>query len=95
MYFKNSLRGATNIPLGVIRVLFKIICNKGKYSYINTKCYKDVVIAIQHAHRHIKPRKLTFNIDSRVRGIGNKINTLGSSVHSYMGHMACISMFEN
>ena len=34
-------------------------------------------------------------IDSRVRGIGNKINTLGSSVHSYMGHMACISVFEN
>ena len=33
-------------------------------------------------------------IDSRVRGIGNKINTLGSSVHSYMGHMACISVFE-
>ena len=25
MYFKNSLRGATNIPLGVIRVLFSVI----------------------------------------------------------------------
>ena len=38
---------------------------------------------------------LRYIIDSRVRGIGNKINTLGSSVHSYMGHMACISVFEN
>ena len=28
MYFKNSLRGATNIPLGVISLLFKIMCNK-------------------------------------------------------------------
>ena len=61
MYFKNSLRSATNIPLGVIRVLFKIMCNKDKHSYINTKCYKNVFIAIQLAHRHIKQRKLTFN----------------------------------
>ena len=69
MYFKNSLRGATNIPLGVIRVLFKIMCNKGKYSYITTKCYKNVFIAIQIAHRHIKPRKLTFNYCNKFSSI--------------------------
>ena len=63
VYFKNSLRGAINIPLGVIRVLFKRMCNnKGEYSYINTKCYKVLQIGSQLAHRHIKPTETNFPV---------------------------------
>ena len=46
MYFKNSLRGATNIPLGVIRVLFKIMCNKGN-NYLNK--FSSIIQRCRHA----------------------------------------------